>query len=205
MLLVDDDRLILATLAQSLRSAGFITTEADSGAAALQRYADGPPDLAIVDYDIPDMNGLEITRALQTVSPVPVIFLSAYGDDGVVSAAAEAGAMAYVVKPIDPPKLTPTVYTVLKRFEDYKTLRGESAQLTSALKSTRTTSIVVGLLMARMNLSERQAYDRLRHYCRSRNRKVVEVASEILGTAELFNNTLSEISGAPAASGRPAR
>ena len=113
--------------------------------------------------------------------------------------------MAYVVKPIDPPKLTPTVHTVLKRFEDYKTLRGESAQLTSALKTTRTTSIVVGLLMARMNLSERQAYNRLRHYCRSRNRKVVEVASEILGTAELFNNTLSEISGAPAASGRPAR
>lgn len=195
VLLADDDRLILATLSQGLRHAGFDTIEVSGGAAALRACLQSPPDIAVIDYDMPDVTGLEIARALHP-APFPVIFLSAYGDNQIVGEAAEAGAMAYLVKPIDPLQLAPTLHTAMKRFSELAALRGESVQLNSALKSARATSIVVGLLMERLKLTEKEAYDRLRQYCRSHNRKITDVALEILGAAERMHATLAAISAA---------
>ncbi len=70
-------------------------------------------------------------------------------------------------------------------------------QLNNALKSARATSIVVGLLMERLCLTAKEAYDRLRAYCRSNNRKITEVAAEILGAAERLNTALTAIGSAP--------
>lgn len=196
VLLADDDRLILATLSQGLRSAGFPTVEVSSGAAALRYCLESPPGVAVIDYDMPDVSGLEIARALRPAS-FPLIFLSAYGDDQIVRAAADLGAMAYLVKPIDPLHLVPTIHMAMLRFSEMAALRGESAQLNNALKAARATSIVVGLLMERLRLTEKDAYDRLRAYCRSHNRKITEVAAEILGTTERLHVTLSAIGEAP--------
>ena len=193
VLLADDDRLILATIGQGLRSAGFSTIEADSGRAALKLCAEKTPDIAIIDYDMPDMNGLEVAQAMRATCDIPVIFLSAYGDESIVEAAVETGAMAYVLKPIDPSKLIPMIRTTLKRFAEYVALRGESQQLNSALQGTRATSIVVGLLMARMQVSEKQAYNYLRQYCRANNRKVSDVAEDILSATDKLNSTLNDI------------
>jgi response regulator NasT len=195
VLLADDDRLVLGTLSQGLQQAGFATLEVSDGAAALRACLQTPPDVAVIDYDMPDVTGLEIARALNP-APFPLIFLSAYGDRQIVREAAECGAMAYLVKPIDPLQLAPTLHTAMRRFSELAALRGESVQLNSALKSARATSIVVGLLMERLKLTEKEAYDRLRQYCRSHNRKITDVALEILGAAERMNSTLTAISGA---------
>jgi response regulator NasT len=203
ILLADDDRLILATLSQGLRAAGFVTVEAASGAAALNLCLQAPPSAAVLDYNMPDISGLEIARALQPAA-FPLIFLSAYGDDKIVRAAANFGAMAYLIKPIDPPQLVPTILTALSRFSELVALRGESAQLSSALKATRATSIVVGLLMERLHLSEKDAYDRLRLYCRSNNRKVIDVAADILGATDLLNTALTDIGTVSVIKGRGA-
>lgn len=200
VLLADDDRLILATLSQGLRSAGFPTVELSSGAAALRYCLESPPGVAVIDYDMPDVSGLEIARALRPAS-FPLIFLSAYGDDQIVRAAADLGAMAYLVKPIDPLHLVPTIHMAMLRFSEMAVLRGESAQLNNALKAARATSIVVGLLMQRLCLTEKDAYDRLRAFCRSNNRKITDVAAEILGATERLHLTLSAI-GASCAAGK---
>jgi len=192
VLLADDDRLILATLSQGLRSAGFPTIEASSGREALRLCLESSPDIAILDYDMPDLSGLEVARALQPAA-FPLIFLSAYGDDQIARAAADLGVMAYLVKPIDPLQLVPTIRTAMLRFSELVALRGESAQLNSALKAARTTSIVVGLLMERLKLTEKEAYDRLRLYCRSHNRKITDVAMEVLGTTERMHSMLAVI------------
>ncbi len=199
VLIVDDDRLILATLSHGLREGGFKTLEAANGADALQICIENPPSVAIIDYDLPGLSGLQVAQALQPTPAFPVIFLSAYGDEKIVNAAADLGAMAYLVKPVDPKKIGPTVRTVMQRFAELVALRGESAQLNSALKATRATSIVVGLLMERLRLSEKQAYDRLRQYCRSQNRKVTDVAADILGAAEALNSALESVGATPVA------
>ncbi len=153
---------------------------------------ESPPGVAVLDYDMPDVSGIEIARALHPAG-FPVIFLSAYGDEQIVRAAADLGVMAYLVKPVDPLQLVPTIHTALRRFAELAALRGESIQLNNALKGARATSIVVGLLMGRLHLTEKEAYDRLRAYCRSNNRKITEVAAEILGTTERLHVTMSAI------------
>jgi response regulator NasT len=193
VLLLDDDRLALATLSRSLRTAGFNTIEAETGPDALQLCIREPPSIAIIDYDLPGLTGLEVARALQGHAAFPLIFLSAYRDDGIVNAAIELGAMAYIVKPVDFSGLVPTIRTVMRRFAELSALRGESAQLNSALQTTRTTSIVVGLLMERLKLSEKQAYERLRQHCRSQNLKVAEVAADMLAVADRFNSVIAGI------------
>jgi response regulator NasT len=205
VLLVDDDRLILATLSRGLSAGGFRTVQAASGTDALELCARQPPNIAIVDYDMPGMTGLELIDTLKSGAEFPVIVLSAYGDDSIVNKAVELGAMAYLVKPVDPSKLVPTIRTVLRRFTELAALRVESMQLNSALKSTRATSIVVGLLMERLRLSEKSAYDRLRHFCRSNNRKVTDVATEILSTTEHLNSFLTGIAEPAARPGSGAR
>lgn len=195
VLLADDDPLILATLSQGLRSVGFPTVEAASGAAALQYCRESPPGVAVIAHDMADVSGPEIARALQPAS-FPLIFLSTRGDDQVVRTAADLGAMAYLVKPIDPLHLVPTIHMAMLRFSEMAALRGESAQLNNALKAARSTSIVVGLLMERLCLTEKEAYDRLRAYCRSNNRRITEVAAEILGAAERLHGSLSAIGAA---------
>lgn len=199
VLLADDDRLILATLSQGLRAAGYRTLDVSSGAAALRCCLESSPDIAVLDYDMPDVSGLEIARALHPAN-FPIIFLSAYGDEQIVRAAADLGVMAFLVKPIDPLHLIPTFHTVLQRFAELAALRGESAQLNTALKGSRATSVVVGLLMERLRLTEKEAYDKLRAYCRSHNRKITEVAAEILGATERLHATLCTI-GVGAGSG----
>jgi response regulator NasT len=192
VLLADDDPLILAAFSQELRNAGFPTVEVSTGAAALSFCRDSPPGVAVLDYDMPDVSGLEIARALHPAG-FPVIFLSAYADEKIVRAAADLGVMAYLIKPVDPLHLVPSIHTALRRFSELAALRGESVQLNNALNAARSTSIVVGLLMERLQLTEKEAYDRLRAYCRSNNRKITEVAAEILGTAERLHMALSAI------------
>lgn len=206
VLLVDDDQLILATLSRGLAAGGFTTVVAANGAEALRKCIEDPPSVAIIDYDMPGMTGLDVLRTLQASAAFPVMLLSAYGDDTIVKEAVELGAMAYLVKPVDPSKLVPTIRAVIQRFAELAALRGESAQLSTALKAARATSVVVGLLMERLRLTEKQAYDRLRHFCRSNNRRVTDVAVEILNATEQMNAVLTGISEhqQPAPAGRRA-
>ena len=202
VLVADDDRLILATLSRALRAAGFSTIEATSGSMAIQMALQTPPSIAIFDYDMPDASGIEVAKALRSSGQFPIIFLSAYGDESIVRAAADAGATAYFVKPIDPPRLIPTIHAALQRFSELKALRGESEHLAAALKAARHTSVVVGLLMERLQLPETEAYDRLRQYARGHSRKVADVASEILAATGHLNVAMMQSRSVPNKPGR---
>jgi response regulator NasT len=202
VLIADDDAVSLATLSRCLRAAGFATIEASNTSMALQLCQQAPPSLAILDYDMPCASGIEFPAALHSSGHFPMIFLSTRTDDATVRGAVDAGATAYFFKPIDPIKLIPTIRTALQRFSELQTLRGETEQLASALKASRHTSVVVGLLMERLQLPETEAYNQLRHYARSHGRKVADVASEILSAAGLLNEAIMQIGAAPTKRGR---
>src|SRR5579871_1409604 len=157
VLIVDDDRLILTTVAHALRDAGFLPVEAATGSSALEICRKAPPDVAILDYDMREGTGIEIAKAVREQAQFPVIFLSAYADDSIVRDATEAGAMAYLVKPVDPPKLMPMSCAVLQRCAERRSLRVEAEQLAIALKGTRDISTVTGVLMQRLQLTEAEA------------------------------------------------
>lgn len=190
LLLVEDDLLILHTLAKGLRDAGYRTLEADSGESAIQLcLEERRPDLALLDMRLGDMTGIEFARWLRNTLDVPFLFLSAYGDSKIVTEAAELGALGYLVKPLDIPQILPSITAALQRAQEIQKLQQAEIDLGAALKTSRTTSMAIGLLMERLGTGADETFEALRTYCRSNRRKMIEVAGQIVENRQQIDLT----------------
>jgi two-component system KDP operon response regulator KdpE len=115
VLVVDDERQILRALRIILRDAGFEVATADTAQEALDALAVRPPDAAILDLILPDGNGVDICRSIREWSEMPVIVLSAVGEEAEKVRALEAGADDYVTKPFGPDELIARLRAALRR------------------------------------------------------------------------------------------
>jgi two-component system KDP operon response regulator KdpE len=115
VLVCDDEAQILRALKVILRDAGFETVPADSGEEALDLAAVKPPAAAIVDLMLPDIDGVEVTKRLREWSEMPIIVLSAVGEEEAKVKALAAGADDYVTKPFGPPELIARLQAALRR------------------------------------------------------------------------------------------
>lgn len=185
ILLLDDERLILATLGNGLRQAGFEVLAAESvlEAEALLAGADRP-DLAILDVNLPQASGLDFARRLREFDQIPFIMLSAYSDAQYVERATLEGALGYLVKPVDIVQLLPEVRAALARGSELQGLRDTGKQLQKALDNERDISVAVGILMAQHKLERRAAFDVMRQAARSQRRRIAELAAEAVRTFE---------------------
>lgn len=181
LLLVEDDPLILCTLADELAAAGFHILEADSGESAVKLCSEANrPDLALLDMRMPGMSGIDFARWLKNTLDVPFLFLSAYGDPETVIDAVELGALGYLVKPLDTPQILPSIRAALQRAQEIQRLRQAEINLGSALKTSRAISMAIGLLMERLGAGADETFEALRAYCRSNRKKMDEVADRIV-------------------------
>ena len=129
ILIVDDDRLVLATLGHGLRDAGYRVSEAAEGAAALALVSREKPDLALLDVRMPDISGVKLAERLAAEHGVPFMFLSAYGDPDIIQRATELGALGYLVKPLDVPQIIPSIEAALARSAQIRSLTDTGEQL----------------------------------------------------------------------------
>ena len=185
ILLLDDERLILATLGAGLRGAGFEVQTADSVDEAEGHLASGAcPDLAILDLNLPGRSGLEFAHRLRELDRVPFIMLSAYSEPQFVAQAIEVGALGYMVKPVDTVQLIPEVRAALARADELQGLRSTRAQLQQALDGERDISVAVGIAMAQRRLSRKAASEWLRLLARQQRRRMAAVASDLVREVE---------------------
>jgi two-component system KDP operon response regulator KdpE len=117
VLVVDDEQQILRALRVILRDAGFEAVPASTGEEALDLAAVRPPDAAIIDLVLPDLDGIELCRRLREWSEMPLIVLSAVGDEEAKVRALAAGADDYVTKPFGPRELIARLQANLRRSE----------------------------------------------------------------------------------------
>jgi response regulator NasT len=192
LLLVDDDRLILATLSEGLRQAGYEVSTASSGKDAIDAASRIPFDLGILDVRMPGMDGVELARHLREGTHIPFIFLSAYGDLELVRRAADHGALGYLIKPVDVPQIVPAIESALVRAREIAALREAEERLTTALSIEQRTRTAVGVLIERHGMDRHAAFEALRHQARSQRRKIGEVADEIISAAERLNAVLKD-------------
>lgn len=115
ILIVEDEPGIADTLQYALRTDGFEPLWCDAAEAALAQAAARAPALAILDVGLPDLNGFELFRRLRALADMPVIFLTARGDEIDRVVGLELGADDYVPKPFSPRELVARVRTVLRR------------------------------------------------------------------------------------------
>jgi two-component system KDP operon response regulator KdpE len=115
VLVVDDEPQIVRALKVVMREAGFEAVPAETGAEALDLAAVRPPDAAIVDLVLPDMDGIAVTRTLREWSEMPILVLSAVGEEEQKVRALEAGADDYITKPFGARELVARLNAALRR------------------------------------------------------------------------------------------
>ena len=115
IVIVDDDPTVADVVGRYLVRDGHTVECVHDGAEALRRIAEQPPDLVVLDLMLPGINGLEVCRQLRERWPVPVVMLTALGDETDRLAGFEFGADDYVTKPFSPRELAMRVRSVLRR------------------------------------------------------------------------------------------
>ncbi|GAA5047091.1 DNA-binding response OmpR family regulator [Thermocatellispora tengchongensis] len=118
ILLIEDDPLVRRGLQLALRGHGHDVRTADTGEDGLREVRSSAPDLVVLDLMLPGIDGVEVCRRVRAAGAVPVIILTARGDDFDVVGGLEAGADDYVVKPVQPTVLDARIRAVLRRATD---------------------------------------------------------------------------------------
>lgn len=187
ILLTDDDRLVLATMAKGLSTHGYIVRTAQSGEEALQCAAEESFDLAVLDINMPGLSGIETASRLYQQFDLASLFLTAYSRREIIEEAVASGGMGYVVKPVDALQLVPAIEAAMARSRDLRALMAHKKQLEQALTCHRETSMAIGIMMERRSLNAQEAFESLRSHARSHNRKLEELSQELVQAEERLN------------------
>jgi len=115
ILIVDDDLELLSLISYALRQAGYITVEANDGAAGLEMFEKESPALVILDVNLPRLSGLEVCRKIRDAGETPVMMLTVRGAEEDQVQALDLGADDYLTKPFSPRTLLARVRALLRR------------------------------------------------------------------------------------------
>ena len=163
ILVAEDEAIIRLDLRDLLERAGFtVCAEAQDGEEAVELARREQPDLAILDVKMPRLDGIEAAKRIIDERPIPIVMLTAYSQDELVSRAVEAGVFGYLVKPFREADLLPAIHTARARHEELAALREEADSLVEALATRKVVERAKGLLMEREGLTEGEAFGRLR-------------------------------------------
>src|SRR5437867_7743567 len=161
-----------------------VVGEARDGEEAVALARDLEPDLAIMDVKMPKLDGIDAARRILSERPIPIVMLTAYGQDELVSRAVEAGVFGYLVKPFREADLLPAIQTARARYEELAALREEAESLAEALVARKAIERAKGLLMEEEGLSEQDAFARLRKASQISGRPLKVVAEALIATFE---------------------
>jgi response regulator NasT len=162
----------------ALRSAvveagGEVAGEAHCAADALAMVTRARPDVAIFAVGLPDVDGVTAAGGVITAAQCPVVLFTSHTDDALIARAQAAGVMAYLVKPLRPAELAPTLDLAIARFREAQVLR-------QTLEERKVIERAKGRLMDRLRLSEEEAFRRLRRAAMNSRRPMVDIARAVL-------------------------
>jgi len=185
ILIAEDETIIRLDLRELLEQAGFeVCAEAKDGMEAVELARSEQPDLAVLDVKMPRLDGIEAARRILDERPIPIVMLTAYGQDELVSRAVEAGVFGYLVKPFRETDLLPAIAAARARHEELAALREEAESLAEALAARKSIERAKGLLMAKEGLTEQEAFERLRRASQLAGRPLKVVAEALIATFE---------------------
>lgn len=193
ILVVDDDRLVLATLTHGLAQAGYDVIDADNGDDAILLAREHKPDLALLDIRMEGKSGFDVAAYLREYCQMPFMFLSAFSDDETVRQVKELGAVAYLVKPLDIRQIVPAVEAAFASAGSRKAaadsglapLRSERPPVVHE-PMAQPVAMAVGVLMHRYSLNRIAAHERLQRMAAAENVNAVEQAERLLAAVEML-------------------
>jgi AmiR/NasT family two-component response regulator len=185
VLVAEDETIIRLDLRALLERAGFeVCAEARDGIEAVELARTERPDVAVLDVKMPHLDGIEAARRILDERPIPIVMLTAYGQEELVSRAVEAGVFGYLVKPFREQDLLPAIHAARARHEELIALREEADSLAGALAARKAIERAKGLLMAKEGLSEEEAFARLRKASQLSGRPLKVIAEALIATMQ---------------------
>ena len=149
VVVAEDESLIRMDIVETLRDHGFdVVAEAADGEEAIAKSEELKPNLVVMDIKMPNMDGITAAKRLAELK-IPVVLLTAFSQKELVDQAAEAGAMAYVVKPFTPTDLIPAVEIALSRHAQVLALESEVSDLIDRLETRKLVDRAKGLLISK--------------------------------------------------------
>ena len=184
IVVAEDESLIRMDIVETLKDQGFdVVGEAGDGLKAIELAKELKPDLMVMDIKMPDMDGLSAAEQIAKLR-IPVVFLTAFNQQELVSRASEVGAMAFLVKPFSPEDLLPAIEVALSRFQQLTQLEAEVSDLTERLETRKLVERAKGVLGIQMGLSEPEAFRWMQKAAMDRRIGMADVARTILDQLE---------------------
>jgi response regulator NasT len=184
ILVVDDDRLVLATVTHGLAQAGYEVIDADNGDDAILQARKHRPELALLDIRMEGKSGFDVAEYLRDYGHIPFIFLSAFADADTVSKVAELGAVAYMVKPLDVGQIVPTVDAAFERLRAQAEAQRQAPAGAAGSTKVDVVSLAAGVLMHRYSLARGEALERLGRIADAAGVSLAEQAERLVSAVE---------------------
>lgn len=199
ILVVDDDRLVLATLTHGLSQAGYEVIDADNGDDAILLARQHKPELALLDIRMEGKTGFDVAAYLREYCQIPFMFLSAFSDEATVAQVKELGAITYLVKPLDIQQIVPAVEAAFATRAQAPSLKHVPSAPALAESGSpkpdgpanldplsQPVSLAVGLVMHRHSLGRKQAFEKLRQQARAEGQTVEALSERLLNAQEVL-------------------
>jgi response regulator NasT len=135
-----------------------------------------------MDVKMPRLDGIEAAKRILGERPMPIVLLTAYGQQELVARAVEAGVFGYLVKPFREQDLVPAIETARARHAELAAVREEAESLADALAARKSIERAKGILMEKDGLSERDAFERLRKASQVSGRPLKVIADAVIAT-----------------------
>lgn len=187
-LICEDEGVTVMQLRKALLRAGYdVVGEAVEGEQGVALARELEPDFVIMDLNMPGIDGIQATRRIMEDRSTPVIILTAYCDDKSVDDALEAGACAYLVKPVASEQLIPAVRTAIARFETMEAVRKENDTLKDALETRKIVERAKGIVMKRKGMDEAEAFRHMQKMSRDKCQTMKQTAVDVINADTIFS------------------
>ena len=185
ILVAEDEAIIRLDLKEMLEEEGIeVVGEAADGDAAVRLAGERDPDLVIMDIKMPGTDGLTAAEQIIERDLAGVLILTAFSGKDLVQRAAEAGAMAYLVKPFQKSDLMPAIELALARYAELTALKKETADLTERLETRKVVERAKGVLIDKEKMTEADAFRHLQKRAMNERKGMREVAQEVLAPVD---------------------
>jgi response regulator NasT len=189
----DDEPVMCEYLEKTLPLLGHhVVGIARNGRELVRLCQQTQPDLIITDIKMPELDGIEASRQAGAPRPAPVILVSAYHDPELIERAGQEHVQAYLVKPIKQADLETAISLAMLRYEQFRTLFKEAADLRQALEDRKIIERAKGVLMEKAGLTEQQAFQRLQKLASVKNLRLVQLAGMIVTANEVLTPSTRE-------------
>ena len=179
--IAEDESIILMNFKMILQQLGYeVVGSAVNGEKALKDILELKPDLLLLDINMPRLDGISLFESVSKAYDAACIFITGHFSEAFVEKEKKAGALGYLIKPVDEKQLKASIEVAVARFDERCILRDETEKLRADLSDRKYIERAKGILMDSFGLKEGEAMARLQKLSRDKNKKLAVIARELI-------------------------